>query len=149
MEREIRPRLQTLSDEQLELLVRAGADMRVSLAWLAAVKHSSFLFDFAAEALRSKVERQDYVLRESDYRRFIDEKTPEHPELINLSDSTSEKIRRVLFTMLREARIMSKGSEIGMLHRPVVPHEVEQSIRAENPLWLAAFLFTDREIQAS
>jgi hypothetical protein len=149
MERELRPRLQTLSHHQLELLVQSGADTRISLAWLAAVKHSSFLFDFAADALRSKVERHDYVLRESDYRRFVEEKTPSHPELVKLSESTSGKVRRVLFAMLREAGILAKGEEIGSLQRPVIPHEVELSIRKENPAWLAAYLVPDSEIQTN
>lgn len=147
MEREIRPRLQTLSHQQLELFVQSGADTRISLAWLAAVKHSSFLFDFAADALRSKVERHDHVLRESDYRRFIEEKTPSHPELLRLSESTSGKIRRVLFAMLREAGILSKGEGIGSLQRPTIPLEVELSIRAENPAWLAAYLLPASEIR--
>lgn len=149
MERELRPRLQTLSQHQLELLVKSGADTRISLAWLAAVKHSSFLFDFAVDAIRSKIERHDYVLRESDYRRFIEEKTPPHPELLRLSESTSGKVRRVLFAMLREAGILAKGEEIGSLQRPPIPHEVELSVRAENPAWLAAYLVTDSEIQTN
>lgn len=146
MERELRPRLQMLSRRQLEMLVASGADTRTSLAWLAAVKHSSFLFDFAAEALRSKIEQHDFVLRESDYRRFVEGKTPSHPELVKLSESTSGKIRRVLFAMLREVGILQKGDEIGSLHRPVVPRAVELSIREENPAWLAAFLVPDAEI---
>ena len=147
MEREIRPRLQTLTPHQIELFVRSGADTRISLSWLAAVKHSPFLFDFAADALRSKVERHDYVLRESDYRRFIEEKTPSHPELLKLSESTSGKIRRVLFAMLREAGILLKGEEIGSLQRPAIPLEVELSIRAEDPAWLAAYLLPTSEIR--
>lgn len=149
MESEIRPRLQTLSHHQLELLVKSSADTRISLAWLAAVKHSAFLFDFSADALRSKVERHDYILRESDYRRFIDEKTPSHPELLKLSESTSGKVRRVLFAMLRETGILAKGGEIGSLQRPAIPHEVELSIRTENPAWLAAYLVPDSEIQTN
>lgn len=148
MERELRPRLQTLTPLQLNLLIESGVNTRISLAWLAAVKHSSFLFDFAADASRSKIERHDQVLRESDYRRFIEEKTPAHPELLKLSESTSGKVRRVLFAMLRESGILSKGNEIGSLQRPVIPHEVEHSIRAENPKWLAAFLFPENEIKA-
>ncbi len=147
MERELRPRLQTLSHHQLELMVRSGAETRISLAWLAAVKHSSFLFDFAVDAIRSKIERHDYVLRESDYRRFTEEKTPSHPEFLKLSASTTGKVRRVLFAMLREAGILSKGEEIGSLQRPAIPYEVELSIRKENPAWLAAYLVPDSEIQ--
>lgn len=146
LERELRPRLQTLSRRQLELLVASGADTRISLAWLAAAKHSAFLFDFAVEALRPKLEQHDYVLRESDYRRFIEEKTPSHPELVKLSPSTTGKIRRVLFAMLRELGVLQKGEEIGSLQRPVVPREVELSIREENSAWLAAFLVPEREI---
>lgn len=146
LERELRPRLQTLSHRQLELLVASGADTRISLAWLAAVKHSAFLHDFAAEALRSKIEQHDFVLRESDYRRFIEEKTASHPELVKLSATTSGKVRRVLFAMLREVEILLKGDEIGALQRPVVPREVELSIREENPAWLAAFLVPEIEI---
>lgn len=147
MEREIRPRLQNLSHQQLELLVKSGADTRISLSWLAAVKNSSFLFDFAADVIRSKVERQDFVLRESDYRRFIEEKTPSHPELVKLSESTSGKVRRVLLAMLREAGILTKGEGMGSLQRPVIPHEVEVSIRAEDPSWLAAYLLPESEIR--
>jgi hypothetical protein len=147
IEREIRPRLQCLSHNQLELMVQAGADTRISLSWLAAVKHSEFLFDFAAETLRSKIECHDHVLRESDYRRFMDEKTPAHPELLKLSESTSGKVRRVLFAMLREAGILLKAPEIGSIQRPVLPHEVERSIRMDNPRWLAAYLVPDREIR--
>lgn len=146
MERELRPRLQTLSHQQLVLLVNSGADSRISLAWLSAVKYSSFLFDFAAEVLRSKVERHDYILRESDYRRFIKEMTPSHPELRKLSESTSEKVRRVLLAMLREVGVLLKGEEIGAIQRPVIPHEVELSIRKENPAWLAAYLVPESEI---
>jgi len=147
MEREIRPRLQTLTHHQLEMLVRSGADTRISLAWLAAVKHSSFLFDFAADAVRSKFDRHDYILRESDYRRFIEEKTPSHPELLKITESTSGKVRRVLFAMLREVGILAKGEEIGSLQRPAIPHEVELSIREENRSWLAAYLVPDSEIK--
>jgi hypothetical protein len=148
MERELRPRLQTLSPQQLELFVRSGADTRISLAWLAAVKHSSFLFDFAADAIRPKIERHDSVLRESDYRRFIEEKKASHPELSKLTESTSGKVRRVLFAMLREAGILAKGDGIGSLQRPVIPHDVELSIRADNPALLAAYLVAESEIQA-
>ena len=147
MERELRPRLQTLSHHQLELLVESGTDTRISLAWLAAVQHSSFLFDFAADAIRPKIERHDYVLRESDYCRFIEEKKASHAELSKLSDSTSGKVRRVLFAMLREVGILAKGEGIGSLQRPVIPHEVELSLRTENPGFLAAYLLPDSEIQ--
>jgi len=147
LERELRQRLQILSLRQIELLVASGADTRISLAWFAAVKHSTFLFDFAIEVLRPKLEQYDYVLRESDYRRFIEAKTPSHPELTALSPKTSAKVRRVLFAMLRELGALVKGEELGLLQRPVVPREVELSIREKDPAWLAAYLVPEGEIE--
>jgi hypothetical protein len=67
--------------------------------------------------------------------------------LSKLTESTSGKVRRVLFAMLREAGILTNGDEIGSLQRPVIPHEVERSIREEDPAWLAAFLVPENEIQ--
>lgn len=148
LEREFRQRLQTLSSSQLELMVHSNASARISLAWLAAVKQSAFLFDFAAEVIRPKLEQYDLVLRESDYRRFIEAKTPLHPELLKLAPTTAEKIRQVLFAMLREVGILLEGDEIGTLCRPVIPTVVEHSIREENPAWLAAFLVPDAEIKS-
>lgn len=147
MEREIRQRLQTLDHQQLRLLVSSAADSRVALAWLAAVKHASFLFDFPADVLRWKLEQRDPVLRESDYRRFIEEKSCRHPELATLTETTMGKVRRVLFAMLREAGMLGKGPEIGEIQRQAIPIEVETAIRNDNPAWLAAFLVPDREIQ--
>lgn len=149
MEYELRPRLQTLTRPQLDLFIRSGADTRTSLAWLAAAKHSPFLFDFAADALRSKLDQHDLELRESDYRRFIEERSPSHPELARLSEATREKVRSHLFTMLRQAGILVKNAGIGLIQRPVIPHEVETSIRAENPAWLAAYLVPENEIKTN
>jgi hypothetical protein len=146
MERELRPRLQTLSQRQLELFVSSGGDTRICLAWLAAVRHSGFLFEFASELLRPKHEDHDAVLRESDYRRFIESKVASHPELSQLSPMTSGKVRRVLFAMLREVGILKPGEAIGSLHRPVVPQEVLDTLRGDDAPDLAAFLVPDEEI---
>jgi hypothetical protein len=146
MEREIRQRLQTLTPEQLDMIAGSTADVRTCLAWLGAVKHSAFLFEFPAEVLRSKWEHHEAVLRASDYERFIDEKALHHPELAKLSPLSSAKIRRVLLLMLREVGLLIAGSDLGTILRPPLPPAVEESIRADDPKWLAAFLFSDFEI---
>lgn len=146
LERELRPRLQTLTRPQLELVCHATAESRTHLAWLAAVKHSAFLFDFAAESLRAKLEQHETVLRLSDYRRFLEEKANQHPELASLTESSTGKVQRVVLRMLREVGILGKGPDLGSLHRPVIPTNVEQAIRLDDPRWLAAFLVPNKEI---
>lgn len=148
LEREIRPRLQRMTPEQLQEIAHADSQSRTCLAWLAAVKQSAFLFDFAADLLRGKLELHDRVLRESDYRRFLEEKSPLHPEIGRLSAVTEGKVRRVLFAMLREMRILNDCEDgIGGIERPLLPYQVENLIRQENPALLAAFLVPENEIR--
>jgi hypothetical protein len=147
LEREIRPRLQKLTTNQISAIAYSTSQSRTCLSWLAAVKHSTFLFDFAAETLRGKLEQHDYPLRESDYRRFIEEKKATHPELSRITDSSLGKVRRVLLAMLREMEILTEGDGLGLIRRPVVPTEVEALIRADDPRLLAAFLVPSLEIR--
>lgn len=149
LERELRQRLQTLTPEQLRLLQNSTSASRVLLAWLAAVNHSGFLFDFAAEVLRAKLSQHDDVLRLSDYERFVTEKMVLHPQLGALTQSSSTKIRTVLFRMLREAGILTDGDGLGRIQRPVLPPEVTDAICEADPNRLAAFLVPDAEIKAN
>ena len=151
LERELRRRLATLSEEQIRLLADAPAEDRAAIAWLAAMKHSAFLFDFAAEVLREKLLLHDIVLRPSDYERFVEEKSAEHPELARLTPSSKGKIRRVLMRMLAEAGILTGGSRregtLGTIQRPVLSPPVLRSITADDRRWLAGFLVPDSEIE--
>lgn len=146
LERELRQRLETLTPGELALLNIGTLENRVALSWLAAVKRHTFLHDFASELLRSKLDLHDAVLRASDYESFVEEKAVRHPEVEALSDTTSGKIRRVVLRMLREVGILVKGPELGSLARPIVPSEVENIIRADDPRWLAAFLVPEFRI---
>ena len=95
MERELRQRLRTLTDAQLRLLTSAPSDSAMAMAWLSVCKFSAFIFDFAVEVLRAKLDLLDPVLRPSDYEAFVTARGLEHPELGELSPSTQTKIRSV------------------------------------------------------
>lgn len=146
LERELRQRLETLTPEELALLNAGTLETRVALSWLAAVKRHAFLYDFASELLRSKLDLHDAVLRASDYESFVEEKVVRHPEFETLSDTTRGKVRRALLRMLREVGILAKGPELGFLARTVVPPEVEDAIRADDARWLSAFLVPEAQI---
>lgn len=148
MEWELRQRLQMLTDEQLHLLISAPSDSAMAMAWLAACKYSAFIFDFAAQVLRAKLELLDPVLRPSDYEAFMTDQRPEHPELDQLSPSTKAKIRTVLMTMLREVTILVPDSQDLLIKRPVIPADVLAAILSDNRRWLAGFLVPKAEIAA-
>lgn len=146
MEREFRQRLQTLTTRQIEILSIASLDDCRSIAWLSVLKHSAFVFDFAADVVRGKIEERDPVMRPSDYENFVTLQAGIHPELSRLSVNTQEKIRRVMKTMLREAGILDDTDGIQTLQRPVLSPDVADAIRSDNPKWLAGFLVPDPEI---
>ncbi len=146
MELEIRQRVQMLTPDQIELLAQAPSDGRIAITWLSMLKRSRFVFDFAAEVLRSKLDGSDLYLRPSDYESFWSIKSVTHPELAGISKTTHEKIRQVLHNMLREAGILSSTTGDSLIARPVIPHDAMASIIADDRKWLAGFLVPDHEI---
>lgn len=149
MEQELRKRLQTLTHQQLVLLAQATSEDRAAITWLSALKHARFVFDFASEVLREKLELKDPLLRRSDYESFIDTKSITHPELVSLAGSSKYKIKQILLRMLREAGLLKKDQALGIIHRPVLSPEVVRAIKADNSVWLAGFLVPDFEIGGS
>jgi hypothetical protein len=148
MERELRQRLQRLSLPQVELLARATSDDRAAMAWLAALKQSRFIYEFAAEVLRDKLVAHDPVLRPSDYETFVVNKSAIHPELTQLASASRKKIRQVLLRMLAEAGLLVDDSAMGRIQRPILSPSATRVIVNDSGQWLAGFLFPDSEIRS-
>jgi len=146
LERELRRRLATLTNDQMILLSQATAEDRAAMAWLATCKSITFAFEFASEVLREKLEAHDVVLRHSDYEAYVENKGVAHPELNRLAPSSKAKIRRNLLGMLNEAGLLVKGAgAVGTIQRPVLSPEVLRVITSDSPRWLAGFLVPDNE----
>lgn len=146
LEGELRKRLQTLTTPELLILARSTEDDRAAIAWLAAMKHSQMLYDFAAEVLRDKLLAHDPVLRPSDYESFVESKSATQPGLTDLAPTSKSKIRQVLLRMLTEAGILSEGEGMGVIQRPVLSPDMFRIIAEDSPRWLAGFLVPDAEI---
>ena len=146
LEGEIRQRLETLTQPQIELLAHGNADDAAALSWLAACKYVPFLFEFAAEVLRGKLVAHDTTLRRSDYEAYAENKALLHPELVRLSEGSRLKLREVLLRMLHQVGLLVRGSDLGIIQRPVLSPAVTAAIASDNPRWLACFLVPDLEI---
>lgn len=146
IERELRRRLERLTDNEIAILAGDNADDRAAIAWLAMLKHTQFAFDFASEVLREKLAIQDRVLRLSDYEAFLDSKSLIHTSLNLLKPSSRSKIRQVLLLMLSEAGFLGEGTALGIIQRPFLSPSVLRAIKADRPRWLAGFLLSDAEI---
>ena len=146
LERELRQRLQTLTDEELTLLAEGTAEDRIAMAWLAALKHLAFVFDFTVEVLREKLAVRDQILRPSDYESYLDKKSSLHPELEALAPTSKKKIRQVLLRMLFEAGLLSHGDTFPFICRPTISPSAYRAVVRDDPSWLAGFLVSDAEI---
>ncbi|MCP4359958.1 MAG: DUF1819 family protein [Chloroflexi bacterium] len=104
---ELAPRLQQLTDEQLELLVEGNHQEQRQILWYAICRRYAFIREFATEVLHEKYLSLDYELTEFDYEAFFNRKADWHAELDHLKESTRIKVRTVLFRMLREAELIS------------------------------------------
>lgn len=146
LERELRQRLECLTQEELVILSTSTGDMRNAIAWLSVIKRIKFIFDFASEVLRAKLELHDPVLRRSDYDSYFEAKSQIHSELQGLAGSSRSKIRQVLLLMLVEAELLVPGTGLGTIRRNALAPQVVHAIVADDPRWLAGFLLPDREI---
>jgi len=109
---EIWPRLDQLSEEQLELLVEGNLQEQKHLLWYAICKRYAFIREFAVEVIYEKFLRLDYELTEFDYRAFYNRKADWHPELDEITETTQTKMRTRLFWMLQETGIISEDNRI-------------------------------------
>jgi hypothetical protein len=149
LERELRQRLERLTNEELRVMSSSTGDARNGIAWLAAIKHIRFAYEFASEVLRAKLEAHDPVLRRSDYETFVAAKSVTHPELSELAESSKAKLKQVLLRMLTEAGLLTPGHALGTISRTILPHAVLEAIIKDDPQWLAGFLVPDDEIRGA
>lgn len=95
--REVSARLDELTPEQINLLVHGNHQEQRLLLWLAICRRYRFIYDFATEVIREKALRLDMSLRVDDYDVFYNRKAEWHPELDELSDSTTPSCARLSF----------------------------------------------------
>lgn len=114
--REIVSRLQLLTDEQIKLLLEGSIGERKLILWVAICRKHKFINDFAIEVIREKFLQLNYKITYKDFDIFFNKKSEWHDELDQLTDSSRNKLRQVLFRMLREADILLENDEINRVH---------------------------------
>ncbi|MRS01811.1 DUF1819 family protein [bacterium] len=110
--REIISRLKALSPAEIEFIVDANHQEQVYLLWLAACRRYSFIADFAVEVLRERYITLKADLNHEDFDSFFNRKSEWHSELDEISPSTRNKLRQVLFKILREADLLTANNMI-------------------------------------
>ena len=141
---EIWPRIDQLSNEQIELLVDGNLQEKKHILWYAICQRYVFVREFAVEVLHEKYLSLDYELTDFDYDAFFNRKADWHPELDKITETTRVKMKSRIFWMLQEAGLISDDMRIipAILSERVITGIIEESLSN-----LQIFPVTPAEIQ--
>ncbi len=145
---ELMKRLSNLTPEQLSYLKDANLDDASKIAFLSICKTYDFIHQFVVEVLREKMIQFDYTVTDGEYLSFFNRKAELHPELEEISDSTSYKIKQVLFKILEEAGIID-STRAKTVQPQFLSSAVERLIRDDNEQLLRIFFYSDTDINTS
>jgi hypothetical protein len=131
--REIISRLKNLSSSELDLLIEANPQDQGYLLWLAVCRRYKFIGDFAIEVLRERYITLKTDLSYEDFDSFLNKKSEWHSELDEIRSTTRNKLRQVLFKILREAGLLTAKNTINaaMLSQRIleaIPHDKRRDI---------------------
>jgi len=143
---EINKRLDSLTDEQLHVLVTGDFFEQKQIAFLSVCKVYGFIRDFVIEVCREKVLVFDYKLTEGEYLSFFRQKLETYTKMQEFTKGTHEKIRQVLFRTLEEAGILDniKNKEI---QPQLVDSKLMRVIANDDKEWLKLFFVSDIDIE--
>lgn len=141
--REICFRLEGLCNAELKALTEGTLQEQQQILWVAICRRHRFIYEYAVEVIREKYLRMDIDLHLEDYDAFFNAKAEWHDELENLTESTRNKLRQVVFRMLREADLLTKSHTI---NSAMLTIQVAQAIASHSPDDLRIFPLSDRDI---
>ena len=143
--REINWRIKKLTDPQLEILAYGDVIAQQQVALLSICKLYAFIRDFVVEVLRNKVLVFDYHLTEGEYITFYKRKSEAHPELEELADTTSKKIKQVTYKMLEQTGLIDNVDSKNIVPQ-IVDSRVFHAVVDDHPEWLKIYLLSDLDI---
>jgi hypothetical protein len=110
--REIISRLRQLAPTELHLLIDATSQEQAYLLWLGICRRYKFIADFAIEVLRERHITLKTDLQPVDFDSFFNSKSQWHPELDEVTATTRQKLRQVLFKILKEVGLLGASNTI-------------------------------------
>jgi hypothetical protein len=109
---ELVQRLETLTKDEVALILEATADELAQLMWVATCRRFTFIGDFAEEVLRERFLLVKSELTYKHFDDFVSSKVLWHEELSEIKASTYQRLRSNLFQMLREGGLLTADGTI-------------------------------------
>lgn len=112
MLRALVPRLQLLTEAELQIVANGTSTERGQLMWAAACRRYTLIAEFAEEVLRERFLTLAGSVTYEEYDAFYRGKAMWHEELDEVTDLSYKKLRQVLFKMMVEAGLLTKQGQI-------------------------------------
>lgn len=110
--KEIVGRLKTLTQEEIELLLKISSSEQKQLLFIGICRRYRFIYDFAKEVIRERYLSLKHNLPTEEFDIFYNQKEQWHEELEKIADSSKYKLKTVLYKILLEAEIIDKNKII-------------------------------------
>lgn len=143
---EVLPRLQALSGEELTYLLPASEQDQKYLLWLAICRRHRFIADFMVEVVHDRYMSLKDTVGTEEFNLFWMQKTVTHPEIEKISDLTREKLRTVLFKMMREVGIISKDNRINTVVLSPMVQSFIRSTDTNEQYWFTTLATNGRRV---
>ncbi len=108
---EMKKRLATLSDDEINHLARASYEEQRLLSMVAFARAYRFFYDFVTDVVAEKVALFDITLTDMDYNVFFSRVAADHPEADKLTSLTQKKVRQYTFKVLEQAGLINNVKE--------------------------------------
>ncbi len=110
--REIISRLKMLAPPEIDLLINGSPQEQDYLLWVAICRRYQFIADFAVEIIREHYLSLKINLTHQDFDSFFNKKSEYHSELDKIKPTTKNKLRQILFKILREVDLLTANNTI-------------------------------------
>jgi len=127
---ELLPRLQTLNDNELQIIADGLSSERGHLLWVAACRRYRLIAEFAEEVLRARFQTLAGNVSYNEFDAFYRDKALWYDELDKITSSSYKKLRQVLFKMMVEAGLLATDKSI---EHVILSHRVAEALRAQRP----------------
>lgn len=142
--REIIGRLETLTKDELELLQQGSASEQKYLLWLGVCRRYVFIHEFASEVIRERYLTLKHDLPAEEFEIFYNAKEQWHEDLEKIAESTRNKLRTVLYKILREAEIIDANK---LILPAMLTDELIRTIAKHDTNDLVIFPISDIDLQ--
>lgn len=113
---ELASRLKCLESEALTYAHTCSSQDQEMLFWLAICRRYDFIYDFSVEVLREHMLMMNMELNPYHFSDFWDTKALQYEHLGRVKDSTKQKAQQIVFSMLREVKLIDAAFKIQVIN---------------------------------